>query len=67
MIFTLRGTGLSIDQGVVKYFYDSPVDMYCHVYGVRCTVFVSANELVAQTSRVSGERANEYPVSSFQH
>ena len=51
-------------------FYNSPrsaVDMYCHVYGVRCTVFVSANELVAQLSRVSGERANEYPVRSFQH
>ena len=30
-------------------------------------VFVSANELAAQTSRVSGERANEYPVRSFQH
>ena len=37
------------------------------VYGVRCTVFVSANELAAQTSRVSGERANECPVRSFQH
>ena len=53
--------------GSREIFYDSPVDMYCHVYGVRCTVFVSANELAAQTSRVSGERANEYPVRSFQH
>ena len=24
-----------------KIFYDSPVDIYYHVYGVRCTLFVS--------------------------